>query len=206
MIPNNALVQPAVIGSFLPPKNVRPTNITDMCLGGIGISDPSQGLSYQVWSGIVNSPSTVNSSISISSPNTSPTTLVTSPNITWMRLAFDQNMHPFCSFIDQSGAAYYWFDPTIPGNTIVRMDVGVLSPNCVMDDPSTEATRLNTNDIILSYILNGNLCYRQLRDRFGVEYILYAGINNIISNPTVFISGISSTNRLQFEIDGALYL
>lgn len=206
MIPNQALVQPPQTGAFLPPKNIRPTDITDSCLGGIGLSDASRGLSYQTWTGVVNLPGTINSSISISAPNTPPTTIVTSPNITWLRISFDQNMHPFCSFIDQNGAAYYWFDPTIPGNTIVRMAAGVTSPNCVMDDINTLATRLNTNDIILSYIFNGNLCYRQLRDRFGTEYVLYSGINTVVSNPTLYVTGMNTRNRLQFEVDGALYL
>jgi len=205
MIPNNSLAFPARISSFKSPKNLPTSPILDYSIGGVGISDPSKGLNYQTWTGTVINPGISTSYIQISSPNTPATTILSSPTITWMRLSFDQNMHPFLSFVDQNGPAYYWFDPTIPGNIIVRMAATVQTPNCVMDDTNAFATRLNTNDIILSYLNNNNLCYRQLRDRFSTEYVLLVNVPSLVVAPSLTKTGMNLLNRLQFEIDGALY-
>ena len=132
--------------------------------------------------------------------------LFASPNITWVRLAFDQNMHPFVTFVDQSGSRYWWFDPTVPGQVFATLPVGSSRASCTMDDKRPLSTQLGTNDIILCYInVGNNLVYRQERDRYNTEYVLLANVNLLISAPFVGRIGMNEKLRLQIEIRGALY-
>src|SRR5574337_470703 len=205
MIPNHSLIQPPRWFKYFPPVDLPITNTTDLALGGIGLSDPSKGLQYQTWSGSVTDIGLSSSSVYISSPNTVNTFLFTYPGIIWIRFTFDQNMHPFVSFYTGSIAGYFWFDPTLPGNTISILPAGISYPSCVLDDSRPIEVRAGTGDIILAYVNNTNLCYRQQRDRYQIEYVLYSGINNIISNPFVNKIGMNEKYRLQFEIGGQLY-
>lgn len=205
MIPNKSLIQPPIWSFFLPPVNLPNTFTSCEALGGIGLSDPSQGLQVQNWSGYVSNVGLTTSSVHLSSNNTPDTIIFSSPGIIWMRFTFDQNMHPFVAFYTGTIASYFWWDPTIPGNTITNLPTGPTYPACILDDPRNLQTLLGNNDIILAYINSNNLCYRQQRDRYGVEYTLYSGMNNVINNPFVNKIGMNEGNRLQFEIGGQLY-
>ena len=204
MIPQRSLIQPPQGSAFLSPDATPITNLTDYQLGGIGLANPSQGLQVQNWFLEVLGTGT-GTYIQISALNTSPIFMFTSPNITWARLAFDQNMHPFIAFINQTGPGYWWYDPLIPGQTFVFMTSDVTNPCCTMDDKRPLETRLGTNDIILAYTRIGNLFYRQQRDRYQTEYLLYTNINTILPNPTLNKIGMGAGNRLQFQIYGSLY-
>lgn len=205
MIPNRSLIQPPRWMPYLPPVNFPTTTTTCEAIGGIGLSDPSQGLQVQNWSGYVTNVGLSNSAVYLYSPNTSNTFIFSSPGIVWMRFTFDQNMHPFVSFYDGSSSRYFWWDPTIPGNTIATLPAGITYTACMLDDSRPLETLVGSNDIILAYINNTNLCYRQQRDRYQTEYVLYSGINNLISNPFVNKIGMNERYRLQFEIGGQLY-
>lgn len=205
MIPNKSLIQPPIWEAYKPPVNLPNTFTNCESLGGISLSDPTQGLQYQNWSGTVTDVGLATSSVYLYSDNTPNTFIFSDPGIIWMRFTFDQNMHPFVSFYDGSISKYFWWDPTIPGNTVTSLPAGPTYPACMLDDTRSIETRVGTSDIILGYINNTNLCYRQQRDRYGTEYVLYSGINNLISNPFVNKIGMNNNYRLQFEIGGQLY-
>lgn len=205
MVPNRSLIQPPRWSPYIPPVNLPTSSTTSEALGGIGLSDPTRGLQYQNWSGYVSDVGLSTSSVYLSAPNTVDTFIFSSPGIIWMRFTFDQNMHPFVSFYDGALSRYFWWDPTIPGNTITPLPAGPTYPSCMLDDTRAIETRVGTSDIILGYVNNNNLCYRQQRDRYGIEYVLYSGINNLISNPFVNKIGMNNNYRLQFEIGGQLY-
>lgn len=205
MIPNKSLVQPPIWSLYEEPVNLPGDSTDSNALGGVGLSDPTQGLQYQNWAGTVTDVGLVTSSVYLSAPNTPSTFIFTYPNIIWMRFTFDQNMHPFVSFYTGATAGYYWWDPTIPGNAIAILPAGITYPTCMLDDPRNLETLTGTSDIILGYINNTNLCYRQQRDRYGTEYVLYSGISNVIANPFVNKIGMNEHYRLQFEVGGQLY-
>lgn len=205
MIPNKSLIQPPIWSFYTLPINLPNTFTSCEALGGVGLSNPTKGLQLQTWSGYVANVGLSNSSVYLFAQNTPDTLIFTYPGIIWMRFTFDQNMHPFVSFYDGVLSRYFWWDPTLPGNTITTMSSGPTYPSCMLDDPRALETRVGTSDIILGYINNNSLCYRQQRDRYGVEYVLYSGINNLISNPFVNKIGMNEHYRLQFEIGGELY-
>lgn len=205
MIPQDTLQIPPMPAVFLVPDGDDSiTDIHDLELGGIGISDPSKGLQYQTWTLDVLGSGT-GTYVSLTAPNTAATTIFSSPGITWARLTFDQNMHPFVAFIDQNGAAFFWWDPTIPGNTITRMVAGVSFPCCSMDDKRNVATLVGWNDIILAYVRSQNLYYVQQRDRYATERLLYTNLTTMTPNPTLWKVGMNYDFRLQFSIRGVLY-
>lgn len=207
MIPNKSLIQPPLWSPYLPPDSEWDTltNTTDVSLGGVGLSDPSQGLEYQDWSGFVTDVGLSTSSVYLTAPNTPDTFIFSEPGLTWMRFTFDQNMHPFICFVGSNRSGYFWWDPLLPGNTITAFPAGITVAACSMDDKRPLQTRLGNNDIIVGYVNNNNLCYRQQRDRYGTEYVLYDNINTLVSNPFVNKVGMDIKNRLQFQVAGQLY-
>jgi len=205
MIPEQSLINPPIIASYFSPDDLANTSITDYELGGIGLQDSSQGLEYQTWTlEVIGSGSST--AVQLSSPNTTATQIFARSNITWARLAFDQNMHPIIAFIDQNGPTLYWYDSTILGNSYLSLGASVTYPCCTMDDKRAMQTRLGNNDVIVAYIKNQNLYYVQQRDRYAIEYLLYANAQNLIANPFVNKVGMDINYRLLFEIGGQLYL
>lgn len=205
MNPVVSLIQPAIINAYLPPDNLDSTPLEDWELGGIGLSDGSAGLQYQVWHLTVLGTG-IGTAVWLDAPNTASTQIFAASNITWARLAFDQNMHPVISYVDSTGPGFYWYDPTIPGNTFTSLPATAIKPCVTMDDKRALQTRLGNNDVVLCYINGTNLVYRLQRDRYGVEYVWYSNITNLISSPFVNKLGMDNSLRLIIELRGALYV
>lgn len=205
MNPAKSLIQPAIINAYLSPDELPVTPLEDWELGGIGLFDPSQGLEVQTWHMTVQGTG-LTTSVWVSAPNTPDTKLFDLAGVTWARLAFDQNMHPVVSYMASGFAGFYWYDPTIPGNTFTALPTTAINPCVTMDDKRAVQTLLGNNDVVMTYVSGPNLYYRLQRDRYGVEYVWYSNITNILSNPFVNKIGMNDSLRLQLDIRGALYL
>lgn len=204
MIPGNALINPAQYAQFQFPDNLPVFLTTDWQLGGIALNNGSQGLQVQAWFlQITGTP--ISNNVVISSDTQSPLTLFTAPNITEVSLSFDQNMNPAVAYVSQGNPYFWWYDATIPGYTIITLPTTITHPRCTIDDKRSREVNLGLTDIILAYINNNNLCFRQQRDRFTIEYVLYDNITSIIPNPILSKIGMSLINRLQFQVYGTLY-
>ena len=204
MIPSKALSPLLQWAPFLYPDNLPVYNTTDWQMGGIALQDGSQGLQVQPWFLEITGTVTSNNVV-ISAANRQPLILFSAPFITEVSLSFDQNMNPAVAYVSQGNPKFWWYDATIPGYTIISLAAGVTSPRCTFDDKRKLEVTLGMSDIILAYIYNNNLCYRQERDRFLTEYILYNNLNLVISNPTLNKVGMNEKERLQFQIFGNLY-
>jgi hypothetical protein len=204
MIPNHALSQKLMWAPFQYPDNIPVFNTTDYQMGGIGLSDASQGLQVQAWF-LSLSGTPASNNVVISAPNTQPIILFSAPNITEISLAFDQNMKAAVAYVSQGNPYFWWYDATIPGYTVLSLPAGATSPRCTLDDKRIKEINLGLSDIILAYIYNNNLCYRQLRDRFTIEYVLQSNLSNLIPNPTLNKIGMNTVERLQFQLFGNLW-
>lgn len=204
MIPNKALTPTVRYAPFQYPDNIPVFNTTDYQLGGIGLSDPSEGLQVQAWF-LELSGTPASNNVVISAPNQQPLILFSAPNITQISLAFDQNMKAAVAYVSQGNSYFWWYDATLPGYTVISLPAGVTYPRCTLDDKRAREINLGLSDIILAYINNHNLCYRQERDRFTVEYVLYPNIDMAIPNPSLIKIGMNTIERLQFQIFGNLY-
>lgn len=157
-------------------------------LGGIALNDPSQGSRVQVWTC-----RTDGTSVFIRAPVVAETILFTGTRITEVSLAFDQNMRPFVAFMDGPAARYFWFDTQDNQQKISTLPEGCTSPRCCLDDDRT--TQVSSSDIILGYVRERSLFYRQQRDRYTIERFLSPSVKSLKS------VGMGRNLRLQFEVE-----
>ena len=190
MIPAHSLSSTPLPSAFLPPRtNVRfsaTAGLSDTHFGGVALGDPSQGITYQLWTA-----STDGVNISLSAPNTPPFVFLAGVHAVWVALAIDQNARAFIAYATNVGTAfYYWFDSTIPGYRTTQIPGLVFRPFATLDD--NRIAELVSSDIILTYVRGGTLYFRAQRDRFGVEYTLGAAPATLVQ------VGMNNKFRLQF--------
>lgn len=166
--------------------------------GPIAIQDPSQGLGVQLWTVRADGADLVLSAAS-------------TPAFVWyghandiaeVSLAFDQNGRPVVAFVDEAGDAFLrWFDP-VP-NAIVNMDlsaIGAITPRVTLDDnrPFNSAT----SDVILAYVREGVVRYRQQRERFTVERTPTTGAGGPVASAGALRHvSMNQSLRLEFLTD-----
>lgn len=205
MNPSKSLLPTVIITPYLYPDNLDVTPLEDYEEGGIGLSDASQGLQVQAWHLSVQG-SGASTSVWLDAPNTPAVQQFALPNITWARLAFDQNMHPVISYVDATGPGFWWWDPTIPGVTFTSLPSTIVNPCITLDDKRPIQTLLGNTDVVMAYINGSNLCYRLQRDRYGTEYVWMTNITSLLASPFVNKIGMTSGLRLLLDIRGSLYL
>lgn len=194
MFPQHVLSTTPILGTLLLP-NKQPSEVVSNEWGGVNLNDPSQGLFLKVWTCIL-----VGDDVVLSAPG-SPTTVVFSrPNLSEVSLAFDQNMRPFIAFVQTGQSKFYWFDSLIQDFRFTDLPSGSTTPRCTLDDH--RQAELSTSDIVLVYIHDGNLCLREQRDRFLIEYILYEDLNLTLQNPRIESICMNSVNRVQIFLKG----
>lgn len=165
-MPLNMLSPEPVISEYRSPDNrVRSSRLVDYELGGVAIGDPTEGLQVQVWEGQV----AVNEIQVRPESGGSWTTVTTGIDITDISIAFDQNMRPTVAYVDSGVAKLYWYD-AVEADYVTSEFPDALSPVAMLDDKRD--MQIGLNDILLFYVLDGELIHRLQRDRFLVEYNL----------------------------------
>ena len=110
--------------------------------------------------------------------NAGPQVLLTIPaGVKAVSLAFDRNMRPAVAYVDGADVAHlYWYD----GQAAAQVDTvfpGIENPRVCHDDKRELSD--NSADVILAYTRDGDLYYREQRDRYGEEYLLQADIGSL---------------------------
>ncbi len=203
MMPGLQLSTKLEFGDFLNPDNLPCSNILSYQLGGVGLSDPSQGLQVQTWMAQVINPTLSTSYVTISAPNTPTQTLFTQAFISQASLAFDQNMKPCLGVTFQGNSYLWWYDATIPGYSLIPLPSGSYTPQVTLDDKRTISVEEKFTDIVLVYLRNSNLYMRQQRDRFTIEYVLAQNLTYY--NPQLYKIGMCTTDRLLLQVNADLY-
>lgn len=160
--------------------------------GPIHLQDPSKGFFYQIWNIRAE-----DFSVYVSAPNYSEALVFTRiDRVRNVSLAFDTNANPCIAFESGGNSWFYWYDP-VP-NAYVFLDLGSASyPYAVLDD-GRESSQ-NTRDVILAYIRDGYIFYRQLRDRFTIEYTPTIGDTGLAATADIlYFIGMQDNYRLQF--------
>jgi len=88
-------------------------------------------------------------------------------DITEVSLSFDQLMRPTIVFVEQGIPKMKWFDSTEGGEVVTEYPASYKNPRVTLDDPIASSA---DSDILFFYLKNGDLCYRQQRDRYTIEY------------------------------------
>ena len=188
MLPDNVLSTTPITASFLSPRDAPPMPLIDYELGGIAVSDASQGLMVKSWR-----MRWVAGDFILDAPAVAPAVVLSKPNVSNFSFTFDQNMKVFITWTDDQGCWYWWYDTTLPGYRTVQMASDVQTPKCSLDDK--RLNQISISDIILAYMRNGSLYYRQQRDRFGTERLLKDNVGGYLRRV-----GMNQVWRFQFDI------
>lgn len=156
--------------------------------GPIALNDPSSGLFYQIWQGIAS-----DTGVKLWDADENGTDVLSALNITEMSFTFDQNGRPSICFTQYGQTKIYWFDSSLGTVTTTTIGAGIGSPKLILDDK--RQTQTGSSDIIMGYIKNEQLCYRQQRDRFLIEYVLATGVVGRLIK-----IGMGNNLRLQFVV------
>ena len=112
-------------------------------------------------------------------------------------------MNTFFAFVQNGIARFRWWDSLTSSYQITDLPAGSTSPRASLDDKREFA--LGSSDIILAYIRDGNLYFRQQRDRYLIEYILYPDLNLAIIDPRIQDVGMGINLRFQFLVQGSFF-
>lgn len=162
--------------------------------GGVAIEDVSQGLGSHLWELTYDSDT---GDVKRNRVGQLAQTVFNAANLVRLGLSFDQNMHP--CYVWESGVDGYvnliFYDVSVGAEATLQI-TGITSPCITLDDKRRDAA--DTSDIIFAYIRDGNIYYRQQRDRFTIERVLGS------VNPTEIITriGMSQGGRLLMELQG----
>lgn len=144
---------------------LRSTATESWEMGGVGISDPSGGLTYQMWHGVLD---TTTGTVLLDAPNTPQFVLYSEAGITQMDFSFDQNMKPCLAFTQNGEAKFWWYNTVNLQYETIILGEDNTTPLTLLDDKREGL--LGTSDIVLFYLRAGRLYYREQRDRFTIEY------------------------------------
>lgn len=190
-LPGNIVSTDPVVVNLLAPDSIGYKPFIVYEKGGVDLQDTTQGLNSYDWRAKL-----VGNKIVIERDPDKYYEFVTGvSNVSSIDLAFDQNMNPAVVYEVGTSAFLYWFD-SIPQQYVTTEFTGLRSPRLSLDDKRQQFN--NTSDIIFGYIkTNGDLAYRQQRDRYTIERVVSTGIPDHLILEKI---GMAANNRFLFEI------
>lgn len=177
-------------GSLLAPRSKAYALTESWELGGVGLSDTSQGLASHIWRAWTDSEAIYIQRSDL--PKDTAKTLLAAPNITELDLTFDQNMRPVLTYVSGGIAKLYWYDTVSQSQTITDFP-NVQNPRVSLDDK--RAFNTANSDVIFAYINNDQLCYRYQRERYGIEHVLH----QLPPKTQLVKIGMGAANRFLFD-------
>lgn len=206
MIPEERLSTVPIVAQLTLP-NPQPEDLVSREWGGVALGNATQGLLVKVWTCTVNKSGDplVPDQVLVEAEDVSSVVIFTDFNILTVSLAFDQNAQPTIAYMSGSTAKLYWYDSLIEDFKISTFEQlhgtpGSEYPKCTLDDH--RAFELNTSDIIICYMRDGNLYFIAQRDRYQDEYLLYADLNGVVPAPRVDWVRMNEQLRLEIRIRG----
>ena len=195
MIPEDRFSIRPVRGSLVNPWDRKAT--VSKHWGPVAIQDTSEGLLALLWQARIDG-----NKILLSAPGITEIVGYTHTHtLTEVSLAFNQNGDPYYSFVDEEGDAYFrWYDGTLPGMTTTLMEAGTINPRMTLDD--ARPFNISSSDVILGYVKDGLLRYRQQRDSFSIEHTPTVGVGGpVVETDKLLHISMNSKLRLQFLMD-----
>lgn len=186
MIPGNIVTPILDPAAFQPPYNEAYNPFIQTVQGGNAISDPSAGRQVKDWA-----VSYSGGIISVGPKLEAVVFTLEADDVETISLAFDSNMSVVLAWKTPTGAKLYYYD-TLTSTYITRVFADVTSCRVGVDD--AREVNVTNSDVIFAYTLNGNLYWRQQRDRYDIERLAGA-TTNLLKR-----MGPSVSNRLQFEL------
>lgn len=192
MLPGNVASSIGAPGDVLSPDDVGSSLLVDFERGGVSIGDASLGLDVQDWQCKLNDST---GQVFINPVGDLDALYLTLSGASELAFAFDQQMRPVLAFMAGTVARLRWYDTTV-SNFVITDFPGIRSPRLTLDDKRPSQSAMS--DVIFAYIKdNGDLCYRQQRDRYLIERVLHTGVD---PSMRLIAVGMANNLRLHFEI------
>jgi len=185
MLPGGILSTEVVRGQIVGARAMSVSKIVDYEDGGIAINDSSEGLLYQAWKCIIS-----DNKAMLSAENMDETVVYSGTYLTEISFTFDQNMRLSLAYVDSNLPYLQWYDSSVGGQVTTALPTDIVNPRLFLDDKRVLQSAVS--DIILGYVRNNNLYYRQQRDRFTIEYLLKENVSRLVK------IGMNNQLRLQF--------
>lgn len=163
MLPDNRLSSASIFAGFLVPDRVN--DLIDYEWGGTDIQDASSGLQVKIWTCFYQ-----DGWICITDNAGITHQLLEVAHVTQLSFAFSFSMRPYVTYVANGIAYLWWYDTSLSAYVTTAYDAEHLTPQLALDDHRAEQSA--NADVILAYIRNDTLYYRQQRDRFQIEYAL----------------------------------
>lgn len=192
MLPNNSLASSNIPAEFRY-KFHRESYLVDYEIGGVAIGDTTLGLELRTWKMEYNE---AESQLLLKQYPEDELISVLETGITDVKtvtLSFDQVMRPTYAWLSKTNELrHVWFDSTL-GNNTTTLYTDIDSVYLTMDDKRDISVAIS--DVIIIYAKNGNLYYRQQRDRYNVERLL----SPVTMPGRIEKAGFSDGNRFQIK-------
>jgi len=170
--------------------------------GGVGVSDPSQGITGYIWE---SSYAAGSGSVTLRNLTTSTDYVVRTGlmGLVALSFSFDANMRPILAYVLTDGSSYhYWYDSFVGGYTTTTLPAGATTPKLTHDDKRPFAQLGNSSDVLLFYMLDGVIWCRVQRERFSTDHrIATCSVGSIIKR-----IGMTSGLRIKLEIDAGYFI
>ncbi len=192
MIPGDRFSLIPITGTLTNPLSLN--RLVGYTMGPVAVQDPSEGFLVKVWTVYVEN----DLDVYISAPDVPPIFMFSrASKIHNISLAFDTNANPSVAFQESSSSYLYWFDP-VPNDYVFFLIPGTSSyPYITRDDP--RLFNQTNADVILGYVRGSALKYRQLRDRYTIEYDPTIGAGGpFVAADILYYIGINSAQRLEW--------
>lgn len=179
---------------YLQYSGVESTLTTDYELGGVALSDASQGQQIRIWKARISEGGKYILLGAEGIPEILKYEAASFGTLTEVSLAFDQNMKPTIAFVEAGQAKFLWYDSDVEAEVITTLATDVRNPRISLDEKRPDFG--TTNDVILSYTRGSNLYVRVGRDRYTIEYLIQTGIP---TSRILWKTGMSLAFRFQWE-------
>lgn len=191
MIPDDRFSLTYVPGEVLNPLPLN--RMSGTLWGPANIQDPTQGFFVQLWHF-----QSDKFKVTLWSDTQVPIDLFTRVlPISNVSVSFDTNANPCVAFQDSTGSYLYWFDPVPNDYVFFFISADATYPYVTLDDGRT--FNQTNADNILGYIESGTIRYRQLRDRYLIEYTPPVGAGGVpVAADILYYIGMQSSLRLDF--------
>lgn len=182
MIPESTISSTPVPDVFVVGARITPLN--SKSLGGVDLSDVSQGTSSYLWNGSVKE-----KVITINNSMHSYEVFETDSDPVFFDFAFTQNNSPVLSWMDESGSYIRFYDSTTESDVTMKIPDAV-NPCVKLDDPREDQSTIS--DVILSYqkVGDSSLYIRYQRDRYSIEHKLSEPMKGFLKQ-----AGMMNNNR-----------
>ena len=196
-LPDDGPSTTPVIADYIAPYDRFTGPLEDYEEGGIALNDGTLGLQVQMWylsyNDIEDDPNYGDFTVTAEDTLESAV-IINVAGVKRVGLGFNQNNDPFiCYETVNCEAKLYWYDLVPQDYVTTTLPAGSRWVACCLDDH--RQTQTGTSYVILGYIRNGTLYYRQERDRFATEYSM-----GTVGAAILYKVGMTKNLRLKFDV------